>query len=290
VRFARDLYTGDLLLPGKIGQYLMQKAVGEPNEAFAERCRLADYTNYYANVIDGFTGMLANVEDDANRKYLRDEADLTSGLGKKDDPNTPIGRLWLHADRDGRGLLDVFDLAGAELSTAHTCWPVVSTTGPAADARLDVLPYEAVRRWRTGADGALAEVLVEEDAAGAENFGAEGPAERQFLYYGIGQPWDTDARVRPALGGGYWLRYRLNTESKEARIVDQGVYRFLDRGEVPQLPIWRASLNLRRFVGYTQARNANALFNKQSELDALLRACGFPSSCCPAARPTSRRS
>src|SRR5688500_832926 len=181
-RYARDVYTGGLLDPEKLPTYLLQKAQGEHNEAFKERMALADFSPYFANIVDGFAGMLANVEDQATRTWVKEGG---AGLGDPKKRETVIGALYERADNAGRGWLSVWDELAVELGVVHGAWIVADSVGERLAARVNVIPREAVPQWRRDRTGALFEVLVEEQLETNEPLTSATDTDkyRQFVHY-----------------------------------------------------------------------------------------------------------
>lgn len=253
-RYARDHYTGEVLDSANVSKYLIKRAIGESAAAFKERCDLADYTNHFAQIVESLVGMIFAVEGDANRVW-NDESDR--GLGDPDDPSTPIGALWRRADNEGNGFLTVFKQLAIELAVTHVAWFFVDPANGSPVLR--VLPALSVPDWTD--DFSQVKVLEEVDTRTS----LESPATLEKRYL-----------VMTAAG---WQRWKLDDEGKEVKLTepgDFGTWTFSAPDGSPALPIFRISLPMRRPVGYLMAKKANAIFNKESERDNLLRVANFP--------------
>jgi len=256
--YARDHYTGEVLLPYKIAHYLVQKYLGETPEAFIERMTLADYTPHFSTVVDSLVGMLFQGEADATKRW--------GALGDPEDRNTPIGKLGLDADGLGHGYETLWRRLAIDLTAIHKAWVIVDGNVPGSP-RIRVIPAEAVTNWRY-VNGVLVEALVMEDVDVRASIEDGGDPEPQFIRFTTAgwqryrqekaQQGQTDAKVVPLTGPGA-----------------VGTYRYKDHNGNPTLPLFPISLALPRPVGYILARKANAIFNMESTRDAGLRAASF---------------
>lgn len=259
-QYCRDLYEAEVLDVGQVERFLVQRGTGESADAFNERCRLADYTNHFATVVDSLAGMLFQVEANANR-VLNDENG--NGLGDPNDIATVMGKLWRRADTDGNGYPTVWKLLATGLCVEHVWWVLVDTTEPGRPL-LRLLPPSSVTNWRHGPSG-LEEALVLEQID-----------KRRSLVQ------DPDSSIEPGyvqftLDG--WQRWRVTKEGtpvKVGTIGGYGAYRFTSPDGKRALPIYPVVLPLRRQVGHLMARKGCAIFNKESERDHLARAGSFP--------------
>lgn len=263
-RWSRDHYTGEVLGP-TVTSYLIRKATAETQPAYKERCLLADYTPHFATVVDSLAGMLYQNEQDANRTW---GTDTNKGLGDETDPNTTIGQLWNDADGSGTGYLTLWKQLTTELILTHAHWVLVDSVDGNPQIRL--IPPESVPNWMEGKTG-LTEVLVKEDFDSRVSL-SENPKDKtvqRFVHY--------------TLQG--WQRYEEKKGPMGPRTVklggkdNSGTYSFTDRSDRPALPIYRIRLPMNRPVGWLMAKKANAIFNKESERDHLLRYANFPKLC-----------
>lgn len=255
--FAQDHYSGEVLDPTKITTYLVRKAQAESEQAYLERAGLADYTPHFATVVDALAGMLFAVEADANR-FLGDEE--TPGLGSYNDRESPMFRLWRNIDGRGTGWLTLFKQLAINLVVTHRAWIIVSRQGD--DAVAHVWPAQSVLNWFYDSSGNLAQVLVSETVDQRTDIknSTKQIQQRWTLYKTDGwERWGKDAKQEPTL-------------------LDQGVYErpFTNEAGQPILPIYPVELPLRRQIGWVLAKKANAIFNRESERDHLLRTANFP--------------
>lgn len=253
-RFAMDVYTGAVVEPAVIAQYLVRRAIGETDLAYQERCRLADYTNHYAQVVESLVGMLTAVEGDANRVW-NDAAG--HGLGDPADPATVIGQLWRRADADGRGYLTVWKQLAIQLAITHVAWVMVDSVDGAP--RYRVLSPVAVPNWTDD----FREALVMEEADARTSLRDAPGAVTQYVH----------------LTTGGWQRYRLGGDGTPIALGgdgDVGVWEYTAADGTPALPLFRVELPMQRPVGYQLARKAVAIFNLESARDHLLRVANFP--------------
>lgn len=256
--YARDHYTGEVLDDEKIKKYLVKRAQGESKEAFAERVKLADYTPHFAAVVDSLAGMLFNVEENANRSFGGEDGD---GLGHPDDPSTLIGRLWQDADMKGTGYPTLFKQAATELIYLQRLWCLVEG-GQTGDARIRLIPPQAVDNWREE-DGRIVEAKLVEEIDTRSSLRDDPEHKDAYLYF------TTDG----------WVRYTLEEDAEGKtyeRELGSGSYSFEDPAGNPILPLFAVDLPLNRMVGYLLARKANAIFNKESHRDHLLTVAHFP--------------
>jgi hypothetical protein len=256
--FARDLYTGDVLNDDKITEYLIRKATGESVEAYTERYKLADYTNHLGAVVDALAGMLFAVEEDAKRVLSADEEE--SPLGDPKDQRSIMGKLWQDADGAGTGFLTVWKQFTIELLINHVAW-VMLDTNSAGDPIIRVIPSELVTNWREE-EGVMVEALVKEatDIRGSLMDDPDDHVEFQYIHF------TTEG----------WRRLHQDDDGNITSIGDGGEYSYVNSSGIATLPLFRVKLPMKRAVGYSLARKANAIFNKESERDHLLRAANFP--------------
>jgi len=258
-QFIKDAYTGDLLDDDRIASYLVKKGQSESPEAFNERCKLADFTGHFSTLVDELAGMIFAVESKANRVF-QDEKE--NGLGKSDDPETLIGRLYQDADGRGNGWLTLFKQVAIELIHSFRCWIITDSTSTSPVVR--VFPALSVPNWRYDAQG-LAEVVVKEQGDIRKSILDEPGLEERFVVY---------TRER-------WTRYRIvktdQGEESEQKI-DEGTYTrgFEAPDRAPALSIFPVSLPMPRPVGWLMAKKAVAMFNLESGRDNLLRVANFP--------------
>lgn len=253
-RYANDHYTGELLDDGALEHYLVRRTQGESLLAFEERKQNADYSNHFATVVDSLAGMLFNVEGDATRVYADENG---NGLGDPEDRDTPIGRLWDDADGRGTGWLTLWKLAATDLIVTHKLWVLVDGNIP-GNSQVRLIPATSVPNWRWN-EGVLSEVVVQERVDSRGSIQDEPKQVEQWVVFRIDG----------------WERWRKDAKG-EPELLDEGRYSFNDRTGMPALPIFPVKLPIRRMVGWLLARKANAIFNRESDRDHLLRVANFP--------------
>lgn len=258
--FARAHYEANVLEPDRVKDFLVQRAKGETDESFKERCRLADYTNHLATVVDSIVGMLFHVEEKANRVFA-DADDESLGLGAISDLRSPIGRLWQSADGEV-GYRTLWKQLANDLTlysgpVAPAAWVVVG--GYDDTSTIKVLPPWQVPNWLYDRNGVLSQVLVEQEVDERTDLMMEykgDGCDTQYVLYDVGG-WST------------WIK---GEDGKPAKVANaEGQYSYISPQNQPALPIFPVRIPLRRAVGWYLATKANRIFNKESERDHLLR-------------------
>lgn len=260
-RYVEDHYSGSVL--EKLGHYLVQRPVGETKESFQERKKLADYTPHYSAVVDALAGMLFSVEDDANRSFVDEDG---NGIGRPEDRETVAWRLWNDADGKGNNWLTKWKQLAIELINQKVVW-VLQDTNASGDPQVKIVsPLDVVNvRW---ADSRPVEVLMRERVDTRDSI-KDAPAWKdQFILFEL--DGFTRWEVVEAERDGETVRMAREISDGKTSYSYQG-----PKGR-PELPIFRVELPMRRHVGYLLARKANAIFNKESERDHLLRTANFP--------------
>jgi hypothetical protein len=256
--FAWDHYTGDVLLPEKLTAYLPRKGQGESKEAYAERLSLADFGLLFGTAVDTLLGMLFGVEDEANRVWFTED---NAGLGDPADAKTMAGRLMRDANGQGVGWISTWKDCGRYLTVTHDCWVFVDAAD--GDARVRILsPMSVPNWWDKG--GLLDSVLIKEEADVRASIEAEPACETRYLKV------DTLGFQR------YTLDEKTHQETALTGEGNVGTHTYIDRTGHPVPPIFRAQLPLARYVGWLLAKRENAMFNRESERDNLLRVANFP--------------
>jgi len=259
-RYARDVYTGEVLDPENLGSYLIRKGTGESLPAYYERQGLADFTSHFGLCADALAGMLFHVEDDATRVF--------GDLGKPDDPASIIGKLYRDADGANTGYPTLWKQLGIEFVITHCHWVLMASVNNAA--RITLLEPERVVDWVEDEKG-LAMVKVCEQIDRRTSLEADPDSVEQYVVF----------------SREGWQRYRETKAEGAAKATVTKVggftpYKFVDAAGQVQLPIFRVRLPLRRNVGYPLAKKNVAIFNKESERDHLLRSANFPKMIVPA--------
>jgi hypothetical protein len=233
-------YRGEVFSPA----YLIKRTIGENDDAYAERLRLADYAPHFAVGVDSLAGM-ALAADDSEHSWT------WGSMGDPDDPNDQAYRLTHNVDGLGTSR-DVFFKRWGFVSR------VATPTGQGR-AVLHLIPATAVINWWNDALG-LATVIVREEEDTRSSIEDD--------------PFSTERFLR--LERGRWTRWTRDAQSGEIALREEGTYAFTDREGRARLPIFPISLPLDRHVGQLAARRCNAIFNMQSQLDHLLRNASFP--------------
>lgn len=258
-KYARDHYTGEVLETINRGNYLVRKAQAESENSYLERSALADYTPHYGALLDSLAGMMFAVEDDAQRFLGTEEK---PGLGELKDEDSPMHRLWRNADNHGNGWLTFFKRVAIELIMVHRVWIVVDQDED-GQAVLRLWPAESVVNWRYEG-GRLAEVLLME--AIDQRKSLQGEKAQMVETYVL---YDREG----------WSRWKREAKQETTPTkVNEGKWNtpFVNEKDRPVLPIYRIELSMPREVGWLMAKKANAIFNKESERDNLLRTANFP--------------
>ena len=250
--YARDVYTGEVCDPGKIGSYLIRKGTGETLAAYFERLALADFTSHFGVCADALAGMLFHTEDDANRTF--------GALGDKEDPSSVAGALWRNANGKNTGYATIWKQLGIEFVITHCHWVTVDVVH--GSPSIILVEPERVVDWTEDEHG-LAEVKVCEAAQVRRGVMSEPEVVEQYVVY-----------TREG-----WQRYRsVQDKGGKATVVavgEPGFYRYEDAAGHPSLPIFRVELPLKRNLGYPLAKKNVAIFNKESERDFQLRNGAF---------------
>lgn len=262
-KFTRDHYTGAVLdeannLASNLdGGYLVRKGQSETEESFKERVRLADYTTHFSTVVDSLAGMLFAVEKEAVRKWDAEDGD---SLGSPDDSTSIAARLKDDADGEGNGWVTKWKQLAVELIHSRRAWILVdSIGGEEGVSRIRILNPSVVTNWRYRG-GILVDVTLKESVDARSDYKSKPTQENRYVHFTVEG----------------WKRYSIDKDSGVETMLDEGTYQYVDKGGVSILPIFPVELPLPRPVGWLLARKANAIFNRESERDHLIRTCNFP--------------
>lgn len=275
--YAREHYTGEVAAPWRIAAYLIRKKVGETIEAFEERVLLADYTPYFGAVVDTLAGMLISREDDTARTWGRTATGRASSrkgpLGDVKDPTTLLGKLWMDADGAHNSWPTLWQLLATELVSVHDAWILVDGGADGGKPTVKILQPESVSNWRYE-DGVLVEAVVKEhvDVRTSVTDNPRQGWEAQWVRFTT-EGWTRWHKVRRTESGGGTGNPQQDEVPEQ---IDEGFYHYVTRDGRPTLPMHQVRLPLKRNVGYLMARKVNAIFNKESERDHLLRFATFP--------------
>lgn len=252
--YAQDHYTGDLL--DKMEEYLIQRAMGEELEAFNERVYTSDYTPLLPAVVNSLAGQLFEAEVKTTRSFGQ--------LGDPTDLQTPAGRLWRDADGKGDGWLTIWRKAVIDLIVSRKIWCLVDVD-EFKNTQVHILNPRDVVNWRMQG-GRPVEVVLRESVDLRESVRDNTSPEYQYIVYTLGG-LQRFRRVQGAEDGSG------ATVSELTGLIE---YSYQDPSGRPVLPIFPIELPLNRDVGYQLARKANAIFNKGSMRDWLLRVSNSP--------------
>jgi hypothetical protein len=253
-RYVWDLYTGECVDPGNVPNYLVRRATGEHADSYGERCRMADYTNHLSALVDSLSGMLAAVERSAVRKWMGAEGEPAGVLGDPKVPGTLAERLTRNASGDGDGWATIWRRVSPMLFLLRRSWVLTDTAAPGVPMVRLLSPW-AVRNWmEDDKTGVLTEALLVEDADARASLHDEPDGGRTYLYLRV-EGWQ---RLRPV-------------KDSAVEVVEEGPWSYVTRDGTPTIPLSFGSLPIARDVGYVMARKCNAIFNKESERDHLLR-------------------
>ena len=271
-KYVRDHYNGTIVTDlNKTKRYLVMRAQGEVNAAFEERAKTADYTNHFGTLVDGLVGMLSNVDGDAVRQWgARDAEGVTLGLGSPEEPDTEAARLWTNADGYNTNWEVFWQSVGIELSLTNLGWILVDSMRGNAVVRY-IIPEAVVNWYHDPETGALVEALIEEESDVRDGIRSNAPLATRYLL----------------LNTTGWERYAQSPQGF-AVLLGAGSWEvgWKDQQGNPTIPLALERLPMRRFVGHNLARKANAIFNKESERDNLLRTANFPRLTAPNASDT----
>lgn len=255
--WALSHYEATVLEPGSREAFLVRKLSAETIDAFSERAALADYTPHFSLCVDSLAGMLFQAEDQANRYYGDDK---NPGLGSPDDDASAFYPVYHNADGMGAAWPTIWKKFTLSLILTRRAWCVV-TPNATGQPRIRLWPVTAVDNWLHDGDR-LVEVKIKHvvDTRTSIKQQASG-----------GERWTVYDREG-------WQTWRKDEKGKEVADGDKHVYTIplVDPDGEPALPIFMISMPIDREVGYMAARKANAIFNKESELDHLLRTAHFP--------------
>ncbi len=267
-QFSFDHYTAEAADPSTITTYLIRKAIGEALESYEERVALADYTPHFGALVDSLAGMLFSADSSTKREYGPVDQ-TTKAIGGLGDPNVKdsiMWQLWADADGEGNGYLTIWKQLAVELITFREAWLLLDVVNDEPVIRM--INVLAVTNW-VEAGGRPVEVVVRESVDVRASVKDALDDDEQFIVFGLD-------------GWQRWRKSEVTDKNNEQIPVvvtgddASGSYHYEDRTGRQVLPIFKVRIPLRRNVGYVMARKANAIFNKESERDHLLRVANFP--------------
>lgn len=255
--FALAHYSGDLLDPAVVADYLFIKGQSESPEAYTERALLADYTPMFSTLIDSLAGMLFQVEERAVRRFGTESSE---GLGDPKISGTIMHRLWRDIDGRGTDYMAFWKQVVIELVVTHKAWLIADTTkDDDTKAVLRMWPASRVVNWLYDGD-TLTHALVKHWVDSRRSLQDDPDLIPEWIEY--------------TLFG--WQRWRKDDKGKPIKVGELTRHNFFNESGDRILPIFPITLPMKRNVGWMMARKANVIFNKESERDALLRTANFP--------------
>lgn len=256
--YADDWYTGAVAKDDKIGDYLIRRVRAEHINDYNERKKIAAAIPYVSSVIDSLNGMVFAVEEDAQREWHEPEQPET-GLGDPEVRGTPAYRLLHNTDGAGTAYNPFWQRVGINLLKFTKVYILIEGVSGSGEPRMRMIPPMSVTNYFDD-NGLVTDYIVK--------------------HYGFGRtsvrdPWEKRQRyTHYALDG--WTTYEKNDD--DFRVVDEAPYVYFTTREREQrtLPIFQLCLPLSRNVAYNAARQANRIFNMESEQQAAMRKGQLP--------------
>ena len=248
IDYAMTHYEGNVLDSDKIKGFLFQHSQAESEEAFEERKKIAQYKPHFAFAVDSLAGQLFAKESDISRTFSGEDDDSRLTLGDPDDTDTIIGRLWKNVDGTGSNYPTVWKTLAPRL-IANRKWGIFvdAPTGEKSSSRITLLDPRNV--WDKIYDnGRLIEIKVYEESIVQASMQETPETVKEVVIY--------------TLEG--WTRY-----TEDGSEVDSGAYVYWDDKEKKEkhLPYREIEVPIRRDLGYSLAKTANATFNLESTRD-----------------------
>jgi hypothetical protein len=268
-RYAIDHYESLVIEKDNIETYLIKRAQGESADAFEERKKLADYTPVFGHAVDSLAGMLFAAESKATRIWdelteVEDGLATGDGLGNPEDPDSIAGKLTRDCDGTGINWETKWKMSAIDFMVTHRLWCYVEgVSDERGIPKIHVIRPNEVTNWREDEHGNIVEVLLHEVVDVRDSL-SDDPNNmiHQYIHFTVEG----------------WTKYQSGGSDKERvySVVDSGEYEFINPSGERVLPIFLVELPLRRNVGYILAKKNNAIFNKESDKDNLLRLANHP--------------
>ena len=249
-----DFYLGEVADENTARTYLVRRFQGEPQKAYDERVKVADYTPHLGTLIDTLAGMLFAVEERATRVWAGERG--KDGLGDPNKKGTSAHRLSMDADGKGCGWLTNWRRCTLDLINYQFLWVLVDTVNGRHVIKL-VAPT-AVPNWVEGFNGPI-DVLMKERRDTRKALDSDGGAEQETF-------------IRWEIAG--WSRWVKESDGTPRRL-ETGTYTYVDRNGDPTLPIFPVQLPIRRYVAWLLAKKAAVIFNQESVRDFAIRVANF---------------
>ena len=253
--YAWHHYTGLNAYPEYIHLYLHRKAQRESEQAFAERCLIADPQLHFATVVDELAGMIFGNEDEAERQFS--DPETTNNLGDQEINGDIANAIFNDCTGSGENWLTFWKEICIKMLVVKPIYVVVDGVTDDREATLqNVMPWDVVSFFEDKY-GDLQEITIKYTESVLEK-------------------WNEPAKVKP-----YFIRYTLDGwfkyEDLQGNPIDSGYYDFYATSERKRkiLPVFKVNLPLDREVGYLLARKANVLFNLDSVRDFAVRNVTF---------------
>lgn len=248
---ALDHYNGRCRDAGRIREYIVQRGTAETEKAYEERLRLAHFKPLMATAVDALVGMLFSAEEQANYVTVDDKG---NGLGDRKNPKTLAGRLERNADGSGAGRVAMMKRLARYILVCDTPWAMVDVAGEMPVYR--VFSPLSVVNWRE-VDGEIVEALIEEEHDMRTSIMDNAQPGKRYLHLRL-DGWQRFVKGEKGVAedngpGGF------------------GTYRYVDREGRALLPLFRVASPFNRPLGSQWADEQNAIWNKKSQLDHLLR-------------------
>lgn len=237
------LYTGE-----GAGSLLVQHRQGESDQSFRERVQLASFLPYTATVIDSLVGALFEKEAAIERDW--------GFMGDPDTPGTTAYHLSRDIDGSGMNYSTMLRRAATDLIVFNELFVLVD------GERVRLLSPLSVPNYLEQS-GRLTAGLVKEVVDGRTSIFSEPESVEQYVLY-TAQGW---TRWQDRQGTPVQVASGLYSESGRL---------YAGRDGEPMPPLVRITLPWRRYVAYALAENHRALFNSESDRDALVRAASYP--------------
>lgn len=253
-KMTQDFYLGEPADPDCARNYLIKRFQGEPQQAYDERVKIADFTPHLGTLLDTLAGMLFATEDRTTRVWTDEKG--AGGLGDPNKPGTPAARLAHGADGYCTSWKTLWREFTLDLLTFQYMWVLVDTVNGVPAVKL-VSPM-SVPNWIDGKAGPTAVVMCEV-IDGRTTLDDQSGQIKTYIR------WELDG----------WTRWTKEQDGTPRLIDEGGSYEYYDRNGNLTLPIFPIELPMRRYVAWLLAKKAAVLFNQESVRDFGLRIASF---------------
>jgi hypothetical protein len=249
-----DFYLGEVADEETGRKYLIKRFQGEPEQAFKERLKCADFTPHLGTLLDTIAGMLFGTEDRTSRVWTGEDG--VGGLGDPNKAGTTAHRLVRNADGRGTQWKTIWREFTLDILCFQYMWVLVDTVGGVPSVKL-VSPT-VVPNWIDSPNGPIAVVMAESNDV-RKSLEDKPSKQKSWLR------WETTG----------WSRWTKDEEGNPKPTGESGTYAYKDRAGNPTLPIFRVDLPMRRYVAWLLAKKAQVLYNQESVRDFGLRIAAF---------------